>query len=219
MSNTHDRADEPMDDEQPLNPRDAAALYAETQASATRALDVNTMVLSLLGGFIFLAAYGAIWLSVRHQHPYQGPTLAAIGILYLLVFVVDAVSIAIFRRSTKGIGGRYSEQRRVLTAIGVVGIVGIYVIMGALEHAGVSHRVVYGIYPATVPMVVGGMVGALGASTRRDWTLFTGSLVISAVASGAAFAGPVGAWAVSGLGCSVTLFVCGAFKFVQRRSR
>jgi hypothetical protein len=98
-------------------------------------------------------------------------------------------------------------------------LVGIFVVMGALEHAGVSHSVVYGIYPATVPLVFFGLIGAVGAASREDWTLFTAALIISLVAAGAAFGGPAGAWFITGLGSGVVLFGCAGVKLIQRRAR
>lgn len=218
MSDLNDTTETPSTDDRPLDARDAERLLTQTRESAERQLEFYTPLLLIGGGAVFLVAFGAIWMSVRHQHPYSGPSLGSIGILYLLVLIVDVFTLVRYRRSSKGVGGRFTQQRRVLSAVGGTGLVAAYVIMGALEHAGVSHTVVYGIYPATVPLVVGGMVGAVGASSREDWTLFTGSLVIVAVAAGAAFGGPVGAWAVSGIGCAAVLIGCAVVKLVQRRS-
>ncbi len=174
---------------------------------------------AILGGIVFPVGFGVIWLSVRHQHPYQGPSTGSIGILYLLVLVVDVIALIAYRRSTKGLGGRFSHERKVLTAVGGTSLVAVYVIMGALAHDGVSHTVVYGIYPATVPLVVGGAIGAFSAAAREDWTFFMASLAIICVGAGAAFAGPANVWAVSGFGCGVVFFACAGVKAVQRRSR
>jgi peptidoglycan/LPS O-acetylase OafA/YrhL len=217
MTESHDTTESPS--EATLDPRDAAALFAETKEKASHALEVNSLMLSLLGGLLLPIGFGIIWWSVRDQHPYQGPTLGAIGLFYLLVLLVDVGSFAVFRRSSRGVGGQYKKNRRMLTAVGAVGLVGTFVIMGALEHAHVSHAVVYGIYPATVPLVVGGLIGAVGASQREDWTLFVAALMISCVAAGAAFAGPAGAWAVSGFGAGAALLGSAAVKFAQRHAR
>jgi len=218
MTESHDTTESPSAEET-LDPRAAAALLAETTEKASHALQVNSLLLSLLGGLVLPVGFGIIWWSVRHQHPYQGPTLGAIGLMYLLVVLVDGISLAVFRRSSRGVGGQYKKNRRMLSAVGAVGLIGAYVIMGALEHAHVTHAVVYGIYPATVPLVIGGMIGAVGASQREDWTLFTAALVISCVAAGAAFAGPVGAWAVSGFGAGAALLGSAGVKLAQRHAR
>jgi hypothetical protein len=217
MSN--DTTEPTSNEEGSLDPRDAAALFAEVKNKASRELEFNSLLLTVLGGFIMPIVFGAIWLSVRHQHPYQGPSAGAIGVLYLVVLFVDVVALIAYRRSSRGVGGRFKRNQRVLSAIGVTGLVSVYVIMGALEHAGVSNAVVYGIYPATVPLVIGGMIGAVGAASRDDWTLFGAALAVTLVAAGAAFGGPVNAWAITGFGCGAVFFACAGVKLALRHAR
>jgi peptidoglycan/LPS O-acetylase OafA/YrhL len=133
--------------------------------------------------------------------------------------VIDVIAVATLRRASRGVGGLYKKNRRMLSGMGAVGLIGTFTIMGALDHAHVSHVVVYGIYPATVPLLVGGLIGAVGASQRDDWTMFSAALCISGVAAGAAFGGPAGAWAISGFGSGAVLMVCAGVKLYQRHSR
>ena len=219
MSEYHDSTGSPRTEEETLDPRDAAALLSETTDRATRDLEVNSILQSLLGGLIIIVGFGIIWMSVRHQHPYQGPTPGAIGLFYLLLLVVNLAAIANYRRSSRGVRGKRSKDQRIIGLVGATGLVGTFTFMGALRYAGVSHAVVYGIYPATVPLMIGAMVGAFGAAARDDWTLFTSALLISLVCAGAAFGGPAGAWFISGLGSGVVLFGCAVVKFYQRRTR
>ncbi len=219
MSEYPDSAGSPSTDEETLDPRDAAALLSETTNKATRDLEVNSMLQSLLGGLIIMVGFGIIWMSVRHQHPYKGPTPGAIGLFYLLLLVINIVAIANYRRSSQGVRGKRSKDQRIIGIVGATGLVGTFTIMGALHYAGVSHAVVYGIYPATVPLMIGAMVGAVGAAAREDWTLFTSALLISLVCAGAAFGGPAGAWFISGLGSGIVLFGCAGVKLYQRRTR
>jgi peptidoglycan/LPS O-acetylase OafA/YrhL len=219
MSESHDTTESPSIEEEALDPRDAVALLTTTKEKAVHELELNTFVLCLLGGIVLPVGFGILWWSTRHQHPYQGPTVGAIGLFYLLVLIIDIGAITMYRRSYRGVGGPRSQRRKVHAAVSAVGFIGTFVVMGALDHAHVSHVVVYGIYPATMPLVVGGMIGAMGASIREDWTLFTASLAISAVAAGAAFGGPVGAWAISGFGGGAVLFAAAGFKLYQRRTR
>lgn len=218
MNESHDATAAPRPEEEPLDPQAADLLLRQTTAAASRQLQYNMFPQCLLGGFLFLIAYGDMWLSVRHQHPYRGPSGGSIGVLYLLILVVDVIAVVNYRRSAKGVRGRVSRQRRVIMAVGVVGIVGVYVIMGALYHAGVTRSVVYGIYPASVPLLVGGMIGAVAAANREDWTLFWGSLAVSGVGAGAAWAGAVNSWAVSGFGSCAVLLTCASVKLLERRT-
>ena len=56
-------------DEGGLDPRGAARLLAQTRRAAERKLDFSSPRLSLFGAAVVLAAFGAVWLSVRGQHP------------------------------------------------------------------------------------------------------------------------------------------------------
>ena len=47
--------------------------------------------------------------------------------------------------------------------------VGVFVIMGALAAAGVSNAVVYGVYPATVPLMAVGLAWAGIMAARAEW--------------------------------------------------
>jgi len=207
------------EDEAAMDPRDAAVILAETTKKAHVGLELNSIVLCALGALALPTGFGILWWSVRHQHPYQGPTVDAIGLFYVLILVIDVLAVTVLRRFSRGVGGQFKKNRRMLGAMGGVGLVGTFAIMGGLEHAHVSNVVVYGIYPACVPLLVGGLIGAVGASQRDDRTMFITALCISAVATGASFAGPAGAWAVSGFGSGAVMLTCACVKLVQRSSR
>ena len=68
-------------------------------------------------------------------------------------------------------------------------------------------------------LVFGGLIGALGAASRDDWTLFVSALLVSLVCASAAYGGPAGAWFISGLGSAVVLFGCAGVTLYQRRTR
>ena len=219
MNDSHDTTESSPIDEEALEPREAAAILAETKKKALVGLELNSIVLSALGAFVLPIGFGILWWSVRHQHPYQGPTVGAIGLFYVLILVIDIFALTVLRRASRGVGGLYKRNRRMLSAMGAVGLVGTFTIMGALEHAHVTNGVVYGIYPATVPLLVGGLIGAVGASQREDWVMFSAALCISAVATGAAFGGPIDAWAISGFGGGAVLLACAGVKLYLRHAR
>src|ERR1039458_3489018 len=135
MNESHDTTQTPSTEEESLDPRDAQTMMTETKEKALRDLELNSMLLCLLGGSIIIVGFGIIWMSVRHQHPYQGPTPGAIGLFYLLVIVVDLVAIAAYRRSSRGVRGRRSKDRLIIGAVGATGLVGVFIVMGALDYA------------------------------------------------------------------------------------
>ena len=126
-----------------LDPREAARLLERTRREAERGLDFRSPWLTLLAAAVALVAFGAVWLSVRGQHPYKGPTAAGLVFLYALLRL-DAVVV-----------GQAPRQRRRHRALGAartpkelrwpprgrrVGLPG-----GAEERRG-ERTVVYGMY-------------------------------------------------------------------------
>src|ERR1039458_4638537 len=79
-----------------IDPRIAAQLLQETTSQARRQLDVWPPYLLFIGAVIFLLAFGAVWWSVRGQHPYVGPNGGALAAMYggILVWII-AVSMVL----------------------------------------------------------------------------------------------------------------------------
>jgi len=53
-----------------------------------------------------LAACGAVWLSVRGQHPYRGPTAADVPVLVAFIVIKFTATVAVAKRATAGVQGR-----------------------------------------------------------------------------------------------------------------
>ncbi|HYB88713.1 MAG TPA: hypothetical protein VEC76_17845 [Streptosporangiaceae bacterium] len=193
-------------DDGELGPQEAAALLAQTKRQARRKFNPNPPLLSLLRAVVVLGAYGAVWLSVRDQHPYKGPSGGAIAILYLLVAIVIVASVVFLRRATTGVQGPSRARPAEITVLAAAWIL-VYVFMGALEHAGASHAIAYGIYPATAPLIIVGVAGAGLAQARADWPMFAGTLTVAVIATIAAYFGPAGAWLVAGIALAAALLV------------
>jgi hypothetical protein len=189
-----------------LDPREAATLLQQTTRRARRKFNPNPPLLSLLRAIVVLGAYGAVWLSVRGQHPYKGPTGWALAILYGLVIIVIITSVGFLKRATTGVKGPSRARPTEITVLAAAWIL-VYVFMGALEHAGASHAIVYGIYPATAPLIIVGVAGAGLAQARADWPMFGGTLTVAVIATIAAYFGPAGAWLVAGIGLAAALLV------------
>lgn len=165
---------------------------------------------------VVLAAYGAIWLSVRGQHPYKGPTGTAVAVLYLFLILVIVPSAVFARRATAGVKGR-SRLRPAEIAVLAAAWIAVYVFQGALYHAGAGPAIVYGVYPAAGPLMIVGLVAAGVAAARGSWSIFGAALTVAVLATGSAFAGPVGAWAVAGVGLAVALLVHAAMTAWRQR--
>jgi hypothetical protein len=186
-----------------FDPEQAAALLDQTTQRARRQLEPSPPWLLTIRAFIALVIYGAVWLSVRSQHPYDHPTAAVIPVLVVLVVVNFVATVTVARRAIAGVSGRFRLRPAEIAAMAAVWV-GVFVALGVLAGAGVSHAIVYGIYPVTVQLIVLGTLGAAIAATREDWPGLGVAIAIIVVAAGSAFAGPTGVWLSDGLGC------CGA---------
>ena len=201
-----------------FDPRQAAALLDQTTQQTRRRIEPAQPWLLAVRAVIALAIYGAVWLSVRGQHPYQHPTAAVIPVVVVLVAVNFAATLAVARRATAGISGR-SRLRRAEIAVLAVIWAGVFAVLGALAGAGVSRAVLYGTYPAAAPLIAAGLAWAAIMAARASWRACGTGLAVAAVGAAAAFAGPAGAWAVAGAGlCAVLLGTAAAITWRQRRS-
>jgi hypothetical protein len=201
-----------------LDPGAAAALLEQTRRRAERQFDLRSPLLMLTGAVVVLIAYGAVWLSVRGQHPYSGPSGTALLVLYGTLIVWIVVVSTFYRRATSGVSGRSARQRKIDAAAFVPVWISVYVFQGALHHAGASHAIVYGIYPAAAPLIIVGSAAATYMAAQANWPWVGYALAAVALAAIGAFAGPAGVWAVIGIGLCVLLIVRAAAQLWPRRA-
>ena len=195
----------PGDNGGELDPREAAALLDETSRRAQRQLDLHPPMLMLVAAVVVVVAYGVIWLSVRNQHPYDGPSLGALGVLYATIAAWGVLVSVVTRRAVSGVSGRSSQRRRGEAAAFAVAWIFVYVFQGALHHAGASHAIAYGIYPAAAPLIVVGSAAAAYEAAKENWE-WAGFACAAVVLAGlAAYTGPATVWAVVGVGLAVLL--------------
>ena len=201
-----------------FDPQQAAILLDQTTQQARRQLEPYPPWMLMIRAVMVLAACGTVWLSVRGQHPYKGPAVAvAIPVVFAFVVVNFGATVAVAKRATAGVSGR-SRLRPAEIAVMAVAWVAVFVVMGALAGAGVSRAIVYGLYPATVPLIVAGLAWAGIMAARADWRACGTALAVAAVGAVGALAGPAGAWAVAGVGLFAVLLGSAAASAWQRRA-
>ena len=195
----------PADEGDVLEAVQAADILDRATRRARRQFDANPPVLGVLNAVIVLVAYGAVWLSVRGQHPYDGLRVWLIVLIAMLARLVFTLAIGFFRHATKGVSGSSSRPWWAEVAAVTVVLAAVLVFMAALVHAGADHVIAYGVYPAAVPLIVVGGTLAGFLAARADWPGFAAALAVVCVGAGSAFAGPAGAWGVAGLGACLAL--------------
>ena len=189
---------------QGLDPREAARLLAESEREARRQFNLSPTWVSAVMAAVILVAYGALWHSTRGQHPYTGPSLGVVALVYAAVAVAFAVSAKVYRRATSGVSGpSVRRQQAEGVAILVSFVLGSPVLQGALEHRRAGDAIVYGLVPAAAPLVVVGTTALGIAASNADWPQFGAAFAVVVGGGVAAFVGPSGAWLAAG----ITLFV------------
>jgi hypothetical protein len=196
----------------------AAAIIRQAGDDARRQLALRYPVLFTTWGVMYLLAYGACWLSVRSQRPYQGPTPTALLSLTLVVAAALAITVILVGRAVSGVGGSSARQRRIYALSSILGFAGLFTLEAGLDHAGASLAAI-GVYGAAAPLLLTGVIIALGAAMKLDWTVFGLGLWLVAVAAGSSFAGPVSVWAVDALAVSVAFLAIAAVRFGRRHGR
>jgi hypothetical protein len=211
-------ATEPAEDGGTLDLAAAAALLEQTRRQARRTFDRRPPLLLLAGAPAFLLAYGSAWWSTRGQHPYVGPAGWSLGVIYSIVIAwAIAVTLA-FKRATSGVGGRAARQRRAEGVAFAAVWISVYVVQGALYHAGASDAIAYGIWPATAPLIFVGGAAATNAAARAEWRTVVLAVALIAVCLGGLFSGPSTVWLVAGAGLAAVVAAFGLNDLRRRRS-
>jgi hypothetical protein len=200
-----------------LDPREAVRLLEQSTRDAHRQFNLTSPLLSVLGAAVVLVALGAVWLSVRGQHPYKGPTAGGLLVMYGILACWIAVVVAHRRRAMAGLSGRSIRQERAYGVAVLTALVGVSVFQGVLKHDGASLAIVYGIYPLTAQLIALGALGAAIAAAREEWPGFGVGIAVALVAAGSAFAGPRGVWLSDGIGCAVVVLGYAAAQAWLRR--
>jgi hypothetical protein len=195
-----------------FRPEQAAALLGQTTQQARRKFQPSPPWLLVTRAVMVLAALGAIWLSVRGQHPYRGPTAADIPVLVAFIVVNFAATVAVRRRATAGLSGQSRFSQGEITVL-VLAFAATVVAMVGLGAAGVN----FATYPTSV-LVIPGLAWAVLMAARANWRGLATGLAIVVIGIVGAFAGPAGAWAVAAVGLCVMLLANAAAVAWQQRA-
>jgi hypothetical protein len=197
-----------------FDPRQAAALLDQATRQARRQLEPAQPWLLVIRAVVVLAVFGAVWLNVRGQHPYQHPTAAIIPVVIAFTVLNLVATVTVARRATAGVSGKSRLRPAEIAVLAAIWI-GAYAAM--VPMAGVSNAVVWGWYPVTVPLIAAGLAWAGITAARADWLNCGAGLATAVTGAVALSAGPAGAWAVAGVGLCLTLLGTAAVIVRQQR--
>jgi hypothetical protein len=201
-----------------FDPQQAAALLDQATQQARRRLEPSPPWLLTIRAIGILATCGVVWLSVRGQHPYKGPTAAVIPVLVTFVIVNFVATVTVRMRATAGVTGR-TRLRPAEIAVLSAALVGAFVVLGVLAGVGVSNTTVYGVDAGAVVLIALGLAWAGINAAKAQWRQCGVGLAVAVVGAVGTFAGPVGVWLVMGIGlCAVLLGAAAAVIWQRRRN-
>lgn len=208
-----------IDEAAGMDVQHAAVIMRQARERARRELAVRRPVLFVAWGLALLAGYGALWLSVRGQHPFVGPTAPAIVTLVALSLVATIVTVWVVDRASSGVGGPSVLQRGSFVLALAAGGAALAIFKLAVSHAG-ADRPVVALIGAAAPLLVAGLVFVASCAINGilDWPRLALGLWLLAVAAEGAWAGPVTYLAVCALAGGGGILLMAAIEPLLRRS-
>jgi hypothetical protein len=180
----------PADDDGTLDVRSAADLLRQTEQDAREAMTVRMSVVYAAWGVAWLVGLSGMWLSVRDQHPYRGPSGPSAAVFGVLMLAALAVTIVVVVRATRGVRGGSETRGRMYGWSWAVGFGALFAIEAALVHAG-ADAAVTGVLGAAGPVFVVSLIYVVGATIWLDRVMFGLGVWLGAVAAVGAWTGPV----------------------------
>lgn len=179
------------EDHTDLDPRTAAALIQQTTRTARRSLVFRTPVLYASWGVAWLVGLGGMWLSVRGQSPYLGPSTVAAVLFGVLILAALAVTMVTVLRATRGVSGQSETQGRIFGLSWLVGFAAWFAVDAALARAGAGATVL-GLVGGSGPLLITSLIYLAGAGIWADWPMFVMGVWLALVTAVGVFTGPVG---------------------------
>jgi hypothetical protein len=177
-------------DEKELEPRAAAALIQQTMDNTRRSLNVKAPLLYAGWGVAWLFGLGAMWLSVRTQSPYHGPSAGPATILGALITGAVVLTIVTIARATKGLSGQSEIQGRIFGLSWPIGFTALGAVEAALGRQGASD-IVMGLVGAAGPLLITSVIYLVGAAVWLEWSMFVMGAWLALVTAVGVWTGPV----------------------------
>jgi hypothetical protein len=200
-----------------MDAREAARLLAQTQANARRSLDFRAPWVSLVAALVALAAFGIVWLNVRNQHPFTGPSPASLVVFYGLIALRIATVIYAYARARTGISGHsVTVQRNEAAAMGAALFL-CYVLLIAIAASGQHSAGFYWSLSLNGTLIALAAIWAGRCAIHQNWPDVALAAAVALIAAVGAIAGPRGMWLVNGVGLCVLLLANAAISKSRRR--
>ncbi len=201
-----------------MEPREAARLLTQTQAVARRALDFRAPWVSLVAAVVALVGFGIVWLNVRDQHPFTGPSLASLAVFYVLIAFRIATVIYAYARARTGVSGRSVQVQREEAVVMSGVLLVCYLALIGIANSGSHGAGFYWSLFLNGTLIALAAVWAGRCAMHKRWREVALTVPVALIAALAAIAGPRGMWLVNGVGLCVLLLANAALGKWQRRA-
>jgi hypothetical protein len=153
-----------------MSVQEAAAVLQDARVRARRELVISAPVVYAAWGLVWLLGYGGMWLSVRGQHPYQGPSGVSVAAVFVLAGFAVAAVLVIASKTVAGIDGRSARDRRVILATWGTGFLIVVVLQAAISSSASTRTVAFVGFACPVLLV--GLTYLLTAALGRSRPAF-----------------------------------------------
>jgi hypothetical protein len=159
-----------MLEDQDMSVQEAAAVVQDARARARKELVISAPLVYTAWGLVWLIGYGAMWLSVRGQHPYSGPSGVSIAAVFVLAGFAVAAVLVIASKAAAGIDGQSARYRRIILATWATGYLILLLLQAAISSS-VSTRTLAFVGFAG-PVLLAGLTYILASALGRNRPAF-----------------------------------------------
>jgi hypothetical protein len=159
-----------MLEDQHMSVQEAAAVVEDARARARRELVICAPLVYAAWGLTLLLGYGAMWLSVRGQHPYTGPSGGSIAVVLALAALAVAAVVVIVSKTVAGIDGRSARLRSIILRTYATGYLILLCVQVAIKGS-VSART-FAFVAFAGPLLLAGLTYVLASAVGLDRTAF-----------------------------------------------
>jgi hypothetical protein len=191
----------------------------QARERSRRELAVRRPALFVTWGLAVLAGYGTLWLSVRGQHPFHGPTVPAVVTLVALLVAAAVYTVWEADRASSGVSGSSALQRGIFVSALAAGVLAMDIFIHAVARAG-ADRPLVALMGAAAPLLVAGVVFVASCAVNGvlDRPRLAVGLWLLAVAAYGGWAGPVTYLAVIALAGGGGIVLMAAIEPLLRRA-
>jgi hypothetical protein len=167
---------------------------------------------------VALVGFGIVWLDVRDQHPFTGPSLASLAVFYVLIALRVATVIYAVARARTGVSGRSVKVQRDEAVVMSGVLLFCYLALIAIANSGSHGAGFYWSLFLNGTLIALAAVWAGRCAIHKRWHEVALTVPVALIAALAAIAGPRGMWLVNGVGLCVLLLANAALGKWQRRA-